>query len=304
MKALAAEGGFERSARTLSSHPDVVGGSAREGHPRWLPFLTMVGRRAFVKGCLGASAAGLLAAGAGGLASPLLVGGGSVTRRVDYLGATVVGGPAPQGLPLVPLRADGDGRLSIEPSPDGIPGGVLDWYRYCGHAAAPGLRAGFQPADEQLRYTLALDRVDTVRALQTESGRDDVGWQLPRLGEVARVADFQAAGHGAGTRWRPGAPGPPLHVLVLRVRGGALVFEDGAEEELVRAQVLVPAGDGDVLVAYFNLCKHLCCVAGWHESRKAVQEGLFETLYCTCHYSAYDPLRIRGDFFMLQERRA
>jgi Rieske Fe-S protein len=260
----------------------------------------MTTRRAFVRGCVTASAAGFAAAAAGGLAQPLALLSKAPFRRVDYLGATVLVGPAPQGLPLLPLAVGPRGELMGNASPPGIAGGVLDWYRYCSHARTPGLLRGFRPRDELLRYDIPADRVASVEELRARTARPDVGWSLDRLGQVARLEDFVRAGDGASVRWRSEEGGDAITAIVLRVDPGQLTFRN-APERVVREGFLAPSADGTALMAYVSFCKHFCCVPGWRESPLALAQQRFGAITCTCHGSAYDPLQVRGDFFMLQD---
>lgn len=271
--------------------------------PLDLPAPRRLGRREFVRGCLYATAAGLAAGGAQGvlgLASPRR----GPMRRVDYLGATVVGGPAPQGLPLLPLRVGADGTLEGNPAPPAFPDGVLDWYRYCGHERAPGLQRDARPEDEALRYFVSSEKVPTIRGFRDQTGRDDVGWFLGRHGTPARVGDFRAGGWGAPVSWRSeGRTGADIvHAIVLRVDPAQLRLEGLAEGML--EGFFVPTPDGGLLLAYVGFCKHFCCTPGWHETGLAASFDAEEKVYCSCHHSVYDPLRVRPDFFLLEESGA
>lgn len=249
-------------------------------------------RRGFVKGCLVASAAGLATAGAGGVVAALDLGGGA-TRRVAYVGATVVSGPAPQGVPLVPLAVGDDGVLRGDPDPPGVGRAVLDWYRYCGHEASPALRPG-HAGDERLRFSVPRDKVPGIEAFAAASGRADVGWFLPLAGGPARAADFREVGWGAPVAWRG-----EVTATVLKVDPAALRVEP-AIARLVEG-FLAPTPDGAALIAYSNFCKHFCCAPGRRETALAARFDAAEKLYCSCHHSVYDPLAIKADFFLLRE---
>jgi Rieske Fe-S protein len=93
-----------------------------------------------------------------------------------------------------------------------------------------------------------------------------------------------------------------ITAIVLRVDPASLSFHQ-APEEVVRSRFLAPAPDGDVLIGYVSFCKHFCCVPGWRESPTARERGFWEDIFCTCHASAYDPRRIRSDYFMLRVPR-
>lgn len=250
-------------------------------------------RRGFVKGCLYATAAGVAAAGGGGVVAALGLGGGK-SRRVDYVGVTVVGGPAPQGVPLVPLAAGDDGVLRGNPDPPEVGRAVLDWYRYCGHDRSPVLQAGYVAPDEGLAYNVPPDKVPGIGAWAAQTGREDVGWFLDRVGQPVLVEDFRAPGFGAPVAWRG-----ELTATVLKVDPGALVMDPDLRR-LVEG-FLVPTPDGAALLATSNFCKHFCCAPGWHETALSAKHDAVDKLYCTCHNSVFDPLRLRRDFFLMRE---
>jgi nitrite reductase/ring-hydroxylating ferredoxin subunit len=216
---------------------------------------------------------------------------------VAYLGAVVASGPAPQGVPLVPL-AVGAGELEARPSTPSF-GSVLDWYRYATHVADPWLLPEHVAADERLRYRLTEDREDSVRALAAEQGRPRFTWFLDKAGEVARPEDFREIGDGAPFMWRPQGPeGYP--VIVLKVDPGSL-RADAAIRTVLREEFLVATPDGAALIGFSAVCKHFGCAPGWNDSRQATQHDALDKLYCSCHHSVYDPFRIRADFFLLRE---
>lgn len=261
--------------------------------PLDLPPVRRLSRRGFVKGCLYATAAGVAAAGGGGVVAALGLGGGK-HRRVDYVGVTVVSGPAPQGVPLVPLAVGDDGLLMGNPDPPEVGRAVLDWYRYCGHDRSPVLQAEHVAADEGLVYAVSEDKVPAIRAWAAQTGREDVGWYLDLVGKPVRVANFRAPGHGAPVAWRG-----ELTATVLKVDPAALTM-DSDLRRLVEG-FLVPTQDGMALLATSNFCKHFCCAPGWHETALSAKYDAVEKLYCSCHNSVFDPLLLRRDFFMMRE---
>src|SRR5688572_4128543 len=121
-------------------------------------------RRTFVKTSVGVARAAALAASglsiAAGLAKPRAA-GGALQR---YVGAHRVAGPAPRGVPYIPLTVENGkfvGKTSI-PSPDGTGDiNVLDWYKYCGHAGAAGLNPGFTD-DNAMTYFIAEEKLKVI----------------------------------------------------------------------------------------------------------------------------------------------
>jgi Rieske Fe-S protein len=259
--------------------------------PLDMPEPRRLSRRSFVKGCIYASAAGVAAVGAGAMVNPLAMTSKAPFRRVEYIGATLVSGPAPQGIPLMPLQKAANGDLSVNPNPPGVPGGVLNWYKYCSHEKTTGLQEGFAAKDEAIRFFLTEEK----KASTVE------GWYLDKLGSVVNVRDFDAVGRGAGFNWRSqGQTGKNIITgIVIKIDPRQLAFEN-APEDIVREQFIVPTDDGNAMIAYSSFCKHFCCVPGWHESPLAKSQGFFDKIFCTCHFSVYDPYLVKGDFYMLQ----
>ena len=255
------------------------------------PEVRRFSRRSFVKGCLYASALGVAAVGAGAAVLPLSSTNASPFVRVEYIGATLTSGPAPQGVPLMPLAANPDGDLMVNPAPAGIEGGVLNWYKYCSHERTLGLQENFRAQDEFIRYFLTPEKVQSIVE----------GWYLDRLGQVVNVRDFTELHRGANFNWRSqGLSGKNIITgIIIKVDPKLLEFS-GANEQVVREQFLVPTPDGNALIAYSSFCKHFCCVPGWHESPLAQAQGFWDTMFCTCHLSVYDPYLVKGDFYMLQ----
>lgn len=243
----------------------------------------VLSRRAFVRSSV-LAAGGVALAGCLGEEAPA-----PPLERVEYLGAALLGGPAQRGVPLFPLRVDLDGRLSFQPSAEGV-GSVLPWYRYCGREASPPLRGEHRPEDEFVRYFLTEEKRETI----------EEGWYKDRLGEVARAADFDEVGKGAGVIWRSAGVRARdlLTGIVLKVDPAKLTFGEGVDGDLVRRAFMVPTDDGGLLAAFHSACTHFCCVMGWHESRLAEAQGLWDTLFCNCHLVVCDPFRVTRDFFL------
>jgi hypothetical protein len=255
------------------------------------PEVRRFSRRSFVKGCLYASALGVTAVGAGATFLPLSATNPSPFVRVEYLGATLTSGPAPQGVPLMPLKADPNGDLMVDPAPAGIEGGVLNWYKYCSHEKTTGLQEGFKAQDEYIRYFLTPEKIESIVE----------GWYLDKLGRIPNVKDFDVVNKGANFNWRSqGQSGKNIITgIIIKIDPKQLKFAN-APEQVVRDGFLVPTPDGNALIAYSSFCKHFCCVPGWHESPLAQAQGFWDKMFCTCHLSVYDPYLIKGDFYMLQ----
>lgn len=264
-------------------------------------------RRAFVKGCIAAAGVGAAAATGMGLAWPSVIVRKAPAAPVAYYGFHKVGGPAPRGSPLIPVRVNADGvfeGIHDAVGPDGQ--AVLDWYKYCGHAAAPGLTAAYN-GDSVLRYFIAEDKLKQGVAV----------WYKDRLGEPIKPEHFEP-GFGAGFVWRSeGQTGPNIltGAIIRAPTETAWTPEDAAfapsrfvppakaikdaEWEDVRTKFLALTEKGR-FVAVSTFCPHFCCLPGWKEAPKLASSvadpvnggTAAERMFCTCHFSVYHPFQL------------
>lgn len=256
-------------------------------------------RRTFVKGCVTASIAGTALAAGYSMANPLSLGGGA-TKTVHYFGTKKVGGPAPRGIPTLPLTFASDGSISGSPTLAGQ--NILDWYHYCGHSQAPGLQTTYT-GDEKLYYFVSKDKIAT--------GYDP--WYRDHIpaeggfGDPVNVKDFASYAnastkddvHGAAVAWRSkGQSGKNIVTgVLLRIPDSmkALVAYEGADPTLVGQ-----AGLADGFLAFVTFCTHFCCVPGWHEADLAKAQGAWDDIFCTCHGSQYDPFTLKSYSYQME----
>ncbi|MHB8604763.1 MAG: hypothetical protein ACYDCK_05860 [Thermoplasmatota archaeon] len=273
-------------------------------------------RRTFVKGCIGAAAL----AGIGGATYSMAAAfeiprrGGSTSVR--YFGAQRVGGPAPRGVPIIPIFVNKDGNFEGKPLvlPPGVAapasdvlkdpvqlaaflklnGGynVLDWYKYCGHVTAPGLEVGFQ-TDNVLRYYLSQEKIAAINP-----------WYKNLIGEPVRPEHFPGTEFGAGINWRSEGqsgsnvlsgviinyPEKAIHHVASGLLSPASAVTD-PEYAFIRSNF--HSGN---FVAQSTFCTHFCCVPGFHENEALAKTHFaadgtdaWNKMYCTCHNSIYDP---------------
>jgi Rieske Fe-S protein len=270
------------------------------------------GRRRVVRGVVGGAV--LTGAGASGATvvglstSPTGRGGG--VRQ--YFGIELTDGPAPRGMPLIPVRVDDEGFLSglFPPAEEREVGGrtVLvaeadvggatdstEWFQYCGVRSVPAVAPG-SAQDDFLRY---------------DAGGDD--WQREAVAPGQRMHaddfadyrewrnEFGRAGLGkpATGTWRSvDVPGSEtLSVQVVRVAGGVL---DRMLADLVSG-AFVAAAAPDGFLAWLNKCTHFCCVPGYERTAQAAAFGA-EDAYCPCHQSVYDPFSVVQESFVALPR--
>lgn len=115
-------------------------------------------------------------------------------------------------------------------------------------------------------------------------------WYEELVGTEARIEQFEV-GQGAAFRWR-----------AILDEGGDITFP-GFPAQLIRMDesiLQVPEGFPkdefvtDGLFGIFNTCTHAGCPPGWQliPREDYVADPGFDTIYCECHFSQYDPRRL------------
>lgn len=243
-------------------------------------------RRSFVKTCVGVAGAGAIAASGLGMAASLAIprrAGGALIR---YVGAHKVAGPAPRGVPYIPITVE-DGVFVGKPEiPDieGNPVNVLDWYKYCGHAGAAGLQPDFTQ-DNKLTYFIAEEKLKAITP-----------WYKDLLGQAVRPEHFPGDGFGAGFIWRSeGQTGPSvLTGVIIKAPAAEITL---ASTVVAPAKTIKPEEFDYVKKTIFHesfigvstFCTHFCCIPGYREAEGLARpRGAWDNMFCTCHNSNYN----------------
>ena len=269
------------------------------------------GRRRFVKGVVGSAA--LSGVGVGGAATVNLAtqpagGGGGPT---EFVGIQLQGGPAPRGMPYIPIEIEDNGDIrgvwpeAEEVTEDGVTflqaeqevGGrtySTEWFQYCGRQQSEGI----QPDADQDNY---------FRSVAPGDARHE--WQADQLGggdtlNVEHFSDYETWGNEFGrdgvgkpakATWRSeGVPEDEIvPVTVIRSKQ----IEEKAQRDDEVGQWYSAASSRGV-IAYMNVCTHFCCVPGYKFSESAAQFDIEDGVYCQCHQSQYDPFTPEFDTFV------
>jgi Rieske Fe-S protein len=266
------------------------------------------GRRRFVKGVVGSAA--LASVGTGGAAAittatqPSGVGGG-ITQ---FIGIENTDGPAPRGLPIIPLEIDSDGAVKgrwPEPSTrteggreitvaEMDVGGVTfssTWFQYCGVQNYEGIR----PDPE----------VELTNFFRSASG-PPYAWQqeAKEAGDKLFVDDFtdyDEWGNGIGESglgkpavgtWRSDAD--DVQTIPVQVLRSPLVEQMAAGEGQFSdlpgdVQSFISAATQDGFMAWLNKCTHFCCAPGFKSLEGSAKFNAEDRVYCQCHQSVYNP---------------
>jgi len=265
------------------------------------------GRRRFVKGVVGGSAlAGVGALGTvtvnSATASPGAGGGSTQAWAIEN-----TDGPAPRGMPQIPIEIDSEGYLKgVWPDVETVTQGgrqvqiaemdlggstySSEWFQYCGVEGY----AGIQPGYESDNYF----RTGSNPAYDWQSQSKEEGDRL----HVDDFSDYEEWGNGIGTagtgkpatgRWRSEDAEDTVPIQVLR---STRVEEAAQDSEWLQAST------SEGFIAWLNKCTHFCCVPGYKQSEDAARFGNADGVYCQCHQSIYDPFSVVQTLFIARPR--
>jgi Rieske Fe-S protein len=265
------------------------------------------GRRRFVKGVVGGSAlAGVGALGTvtvnSATASPGAGGGSTQAWAIEN-----TAGPAPRGMPQIPIEIDSEGYLKgVWPDVETVTqggrqvqiaemdlGGTTyssEWFQYCGVEGY----AGIQPGYESDNYF----RTGSNPAYNWQSQSKEEGDRL----HVDDFSDYEEWGNGIGTagvgkpatgRWRSEDAEDIVPIQVIR---STRIEEAAQDSEWLQAST------SEGFIAWLNKCTHFCCVPGYKQSEDAARFGNADGVYCQCHQSIYDPFSLVQTLFIARPR--
>jgi Rieske Fe-S protein len=258
------------------------------------------GRRRFVKGVVGASALGATGiTGATGIkyATSSTGEGGGPT---EYFGIENTDGPAPRGMPQIPIEIDSDGYLKgvwpevktrtvngqeVQVAEMQLGGTTYssEWFQYCGVQTYAGIAPD---ADQENFFRVS------------ESATTTYDWMSDlSAGDKLNVSDFQdyetwgneigqaGIGKPAAGRWRS-QDLPPQETIPIQVLRSTRIEDLAAQSENPE---WVRASTQDGFIAWLNKCTHYCCVPGFKSSAQSARFSAANEVYCPCHQSVYDP---------------
>ncbi|MWG33307.1 Rieske 2Fe-2S domain-containing protein [Halomarina oriensis] len=263
------------------------------------------GRRRFVKGVVGAGA--LAAVGTGGAAAV-----GTATNRsgsgggiTSFRGIENTDGPAPRGMPIVPVEVGDDGVISgVWPEVQEVDeggqtiqvaemdiGGVTystEWFQYCGVQTYEGIEPGYE-SDNILRSAPSPPPAYTWQT-EAYSGGDPLN--------IADFEDYRTYGNGIGSSglgkpamatWRSQDTESTIPVQVLR---------SPRVEEMAQNDEFVAAATDQGVMAWLDKCTHFCCVPAFKGYEGSAGFDAEDRVYCQCHQSVYNPFSIVESSFV------
>jgi Rieske Fe-S protein len=268
---------------------------------------TETGRRRFVKGVVGSAALASVgtasAASLNSATSPTGAGGGPI----EYMAIENTDGPAPRGMPIIPIEINNAGELrgvfpeaetqevggqQIQVAETDVGGFTYssEWFQYCGVQQY----AGVQPAADQDNFFRApsssaydwMSDIDQGTALTVDMFDDYESWTNLTDETLGKPADGKWRSEGDDVKTMPiqVIRSPEVHKMIDGERG----FRDyGQIPSTVRNFLEGATADG--FIAWLNKCTHFCCVPGFKSLAGSTSFGGGDQVYCQCHQSLYDP---------------
>lgn len=257
---------------------------------------TESGRRRFVKGVVGSATLASVGTGAAaslGTATSSSGAGGGITK---YIGIENTDGPAPRGMPIIPLTIENGELKGIWPKVSQTTeagktikiaetemGGITyssEWFQYCGVQTYPGVKPD---ADQDNFFRVASGAGNTY------------GWMSGLKADakltVDMFNDYKSWGNGIGRsglgkpaigKWRSQDVEPQSTMPVQVLRSTKI-------EELAKENEFINAATQDGFIAWLNKCTHFCCVPGFKSIGGSANFGAEDQVYCPCHQSVYNP---------------
>ncbi|RDI72524.1 cytochrome B [Halopelagius longus] len=267
------------------------------------------GRRRFVKGVVGGAAlAGVGATGATAInsATSSTGAGGGTTEAYAIEN---VAGPAPRGMPQIPIEIDDEGYLKgVWPEvktveENGVSVQVAEtenykgtgvtysseWFQYCGVESYAGLQPDYDS-----------DNYFVVGSNPGYEWMSDLS-QGDRL-NVSMFDDYQDWGNGIGQAglgkpatgtWRSQDAEDTIPIQVIRSE---------KIKQMAENDPWIKASTQDGFMAWLNKCTHFCCVPGYKQTEDAAKFDAADDVYCQCHQSVYDPFSIVQTLFVARPR--
>ncbi|MEZ3116487.1 ubiquinol-cytochrome c reductase iron-sulfur subunit [Halobaculum sp. MBLA0147] len=284
------------------------------------------GRRRFVKGVVGgATLAGVGATGSAAINS-VTSSSGAGGGAIEAMAIENTAGPAPRGMPQIPVEIDGgelkgvwpevkevkEGGRTIKVAETELGGKTYSsaWFQFCGVESYEAVQPDYEP--EQGNYFLAPSSA-------TYDWMSDLS-EGDRL-TVDMFSDYESWGNGIGVDglgkpangiWRSLDTENDLLVNVIRspvieelAASGSAEGADGETYEVSDSvQTWLQASTAQGFVAWLNKCTHFCCVPKYKGLDGSAKFDAANEVYCPCHQSVYEPFSIVSTLFAARPRPA
>ena len=282
------------------------------------------GRRRFVKGVVGGAT--LAAVGAVGSATinPATTSPGAGGGPAEAMAIENTDGPAPRGMPQVPVSIEDGELVGVWPEVQEVQQGgrtvaiaetdlggktySSEWFQYCGVETYQGVQPDYEPADGNYFHAGSNPGYDW----QSDLARDDrfTVEMFDDYEDWGNDIGISGLGKPATGTWRSLEAENVMPVQLLR----SPVIEELAETGSARSptgetyevsndrQSWLQASTEQGFIAWLNKCTHFCCVPGFKQLDGAAKFDAEDAVYCPCHQSVYQPFSVVSNIFTARPR--
>ncbi|MDS0258150.1 Rieske 2Fe-2S domain-containing protein [Haloarcula sp. S1CR25-12] len=253
------------------------------------------GRRRFVSGVVGSAALSTIGVGGAAAADTLTDAAGEGGGTTTFVAVENTDGPAPRGMPIIPIEINNGEISGIWPEYDedaGVAiasdfgGSGIDyssaWFQYCGIQSSAGI---YPQADADNLFLNSPGSFDW---------QGDIEQGTPLT--VDMFDDYESWGNGIGTAglgkpasatWRTTDDGGVPVQIIRSTRVEEMA--NGNTDLPSSVQSFISEATDQGFIAWLNKCTHFCCVPGFKTQEGSANFGGANAIYCQCHQSVYDP---------------
>ncbi|EMA58670.1 hypothetical protein [Halorubrum lipolyticum] len=266
------------------------------------------GRRRFVKGVVGGAALAGVGAMGSATVNTLTTSGGIGGGQTQAMSIAKTGGPAPRGLPQIPVEVTEDGYIrgiwpetqtetqegqEIEVAKEQLGGKIYTgaWFQYCGVESQENLSPGYE-SDNLFRaapgkYDWQDETYDAGDQIHVDDFDDYTEW--------GNGIGDDGVGKPASVTWRSQDAETNLNAIVIR--------SPRIEEAVANSNnEWLEASTDQGFIAYLNVCTHFCCIPDYKVLEESARYDAANGTYCVCHQSVYDPFTLEESLFIARPR--
>ncbi len=272
------------------------------------------GRRRFVKGVVGGAALAGIGTATSGTVNTMTNPSGAGGGVTEYFGIEKLFGPAPRGMPQIPVVIDDDGFLmglwpkvseiieggrKVTVAQQEIAGVTYssDWFQYCGVQTYPGVKP-LADQDNYFRYAnnppykWQKEEVSPGAKVHIDDFEDYVTWGNS-IGKAG-------VGKPAFATWRSQDVPPQVQMPVQLIR--STIVDNLISNAQGETKQWLQESCSQGFIAILDKCNHFCCVPGFKSFTDSEKFDGADLIYCQCHQSVYDPFSIIKDRFVALPR--
>ncbi|MCH2453641.1 MAG: ubiquinol-cytochrome c reductase iron-sulfur subunit [Halobacteriales archaeon] len=272
------------------------------------------GRRRFVKGVVGGAALAGIGTATSGTVNTMTNPSGAGGGVTEYFGIEKLFGPAPRGMPQIPVVIDDDGFLmglwpkvseiieggrKVTVAQQEIAGVTYssDWFQYCGVQTYPGVKP-LADQDNYFRYAnnppykWQKEEVSPGAKVHIDDFEDYVTWGNS-IGKAG-------VGKPAFATWRSQDVPPQVQMPVQLIR--STIVDNLISNAQGETKQWLQESCSQGFIAILDKCTHFCCVPGFKSFTDSEKFDGADLIYCQCHQSVYDPFSIIKDRFVALPR--